>query len=200
MRELRVFFDIDTQVDFMRPTGALAVPGAEQIIPNLQRLMDWARQNDEPVISTADVHSLDDPEFRIWPPHCVSGTPGQQRIPETLFPAQIVIPRRPGAFRPPERWVGQFIVEKAAYSPEDNPNFDAILRSLDPRRAVVFGVVTEYCVRASALALRQRGFPVDIVTDAIRPIAEVSGCEALEEMLSAGVRRITTLEACRHSA
>jgi nicotinamidase/pyrazinamidase len=194
MGEPLVFFDVDTQVDFMRLTGRLYVPGAEHLVPNLQRLMNWARENDVPVISTADAHSPDDPEFKIWPPHCVVGTPGQKRIPETLFPEPVIIPCRPGAFQPPARWVGQFIVEKPTYSAQDNPNYEAILRALGLRRAVVFGVATEYCVLADALGLRRRGFKVDVVVDAIKPITEDGGRKAFEEMSAAGVRMVTTAE------
>jgi nicotinamidase/pyrazinamidase len=192
-----VFFDVDTQVDFMHPTGRLYVPGAEQIVPNLHRLMKWASENDVPVISTADAHSPDDPEFKIWPPHCVIGTPGQRRIPETLFPASVVIPCRPGAFQPPARWVGQLIVEKPTYSAEDNPNFDGILHALGSRRAGVFGVATEYCVLAVALALRRRGFKVEVVVDAIKPITAEGGRKALEEMAAACVRTVATAEICK---
>jgi nicotinamidase/pyrazinamidase len=192
-----VFFDVDTQVDFMRSTGRLYVPGAEQIVPNLQRLMNWARANEVPVISSADAHSPDDPEFKIWPPHCVRGTPGQRRIPETQFPAPVVIPCQPGAFRTPARWVGQFIVEKPTYSSEDNPNFDALLRALGTRRVVLFGVATEYCVRAHVLALRRRGFPVDVVVDAIQAVTEEDGRQALAEMAAASARKVTTVEVCQ---
>ncbi len=195
-----VFFDVDTQVDFMRPTGSLSVPGADEIVPNLQRLMNWARRNHVPVISTADAHSPDDSEFKIWPPHCVIGTPGQRRIPETSFPEPVVIPSRPGAFHPPARWVGQFIVEKTTYSVQDNPNFDAILHALGLRRAVVFGVATECCVLASALALRRHGCKVDVVVDAIKPITEEGGGKGLEEMAAAGVRAVTTAEVCNPAA
>jgi nicotinamidase/pyrazinamidase len=190
------FFDIDTQVDFMCPTGRLYVPGAEQIVPNLQQLMRWAGANEVPVISSADAHSPDDPELKIWPPHCIVGTPGQQRIPETLFPSPVVIPCRPGAFQPPARWVGQFIVEKPTYSSQDNPNYEAILEALGLRHAVVFGVATEFCVLADTLALCRRGFKVDVVVDAIKPITENGGRKALEEMLAAGVRMVTTAEVC----
>jgi nicotinamidase/pyrazinamidase len=192
-----VFFDVDTQVDFMCPTGGLYVPGAEQIVPNLQRLMNWAREKDVPVISSADAHTPDDPEFRTWPPHCVIGTPGQQRIPETLFPEPVVIPCRPGAFRPPARWRGQYIVEKPTYSAQSNPNFDAILQALGSRRAVVFGVATEYCVLADARDLCAQGFQVDVVVDAIKPLTEEGGRKALEEMAAAGVRAVTTAEVCQ---
>jgi len=193
-----VFFDVDTQVDFMRPTGRLAVPGAEQIVANLERLMTWAREHEVPIISTADAHSTDDPEFQTWPPHCVAGTTGQRRIPETEFPSPVVVPRRLGAFQPPLKWEGQFVVEKTAYTPEDNPNFPALLGALGPRQAVVFGVATEYCVRATALALRKHGFAVNLVVDAIKPITEAGGHKALEEMKEAGVRMVSTAEACSH--
>jgi nicotinamidase-related amidase len=68
---------------------------------------------------------------------------------------------------------------------------------LGSRHAVVFGVVTEYCVLASALALCRRGFKVDVVVDAIEPLTEEGGRKALEEMAAAGVRAITTAEACQ---
>ncbi|MDR3677533.1 MAG: cysteine hydrolase [Acidobacteriota bacterium] len=197
MGESLVFFDVDTQVDFMSPAGRLYVPGAEQIVPNLRLLMNWARENSVPVISSADAHSANDPEFKIWPPHCVIGTPGQHRIPETQFPDPVVIPNIPGVFSPPAHWVGQYIIEKPSYNPQDNPNFEAILKSLGSRRAVVFGVATEYCVRANVLALCHRGFQVDVVIDAIKSIDVEGGRKVLEEMAAAGARTTTTAEVCR---
>ena len=191
-----VFFDIDTQVDFMRPTGPLYVAGAEAIVPNLRRLMDWARQHHVPVISSADAHAPADPEFETWPPHCVLGTAGQRRIAETSLPGAVVIPCRANAFTLPAQWEGQFIVEKTTYSVQDNPNFEVIMQALGNRHAVVFGVATEYCVRAATLALRRRGLPVDVVTDAIQAITPQGGEKALAEMAAAGARMVTTAEAC----
>ena len=192
MREPLVFVDVDTQVDFMVPTGRLYIPGAERLVPNLARLMNWAREHEIPVLSSADAHLPDDPEFKIWPPHCVAGTAGQRRIHVTQFAEAVIIHRRPRAFTPPDRWVGQFIIEKSTYDPQDNPNFNEVLGALGPRHAVVFGVATEFCVRASALALLRHGFPVDLVVDAIEAITEEGGRQALEEMTAAGVRLVTT--------
>lgn len=196
MTEQLIFFDIDTQVDFMLPHGKLYVSGAEQIVPNLIKLMTFAREHGIPVISSADAHTPDDPEFSIWPPHCVIGTPGQRRIPETQFGDATVVSSRSGAFIPPSRWPGQIIIEKPTYDTAANPNFDAILRALGPRRAVVFGVATEYCVRADARALRERGFPVDLVVDAIQPITEDGGRKAIKEMTAVGVRLVHTADVC----
>jgi nicotinamidase/pyrazinamidase len=186
------FFDIDTQVDFMLPHGALYVPGAEFIIPNLARLMSLAREGGIPVISSADAHTPDDPEFSIWPPHCVVGTPGQRRIPETQFDNPTIVPCRPGAFQPPIQWRGQMVLEKVTYNTADNPNFDSVLESLDPQCAVVFGVAAEFCVRATALALRQRGLAVRLVTDCIQPITREGGQRAVREMTQAGIELVTT--------
>jgi len=199
MREPLVFVDVDTQVDFMLPTGRLHVPGAERLVPNLARLMNWAREHEIPVLSSADAHLPDDPEFKIWPPHCVAGTAGQRRIQETQFAEAVIIPRRPHAFTPPERWVGQFIIEKSTYDPQDNPNFHEVLRALGPRHAIVFGVATEFCIRASALALLRHGLPVDLVVDAIEAISEEGGRQALDEMTAAGIRLVTAEETCKPS-
>ena len=76
MKAGMVFVDVDTQVDFMLPAGKLYVTGAEQLIPNLAKLLTWARAYNILVLSTADAHTPNDPEFAQWPPHCVVGTPG----------------------------------------------------------------------------------------------------------------------------
>jgi nicotinate phosphoribosyltransferase len=193
-----VFLDVDTQVDFMSPGGALYVRGAEQIVPNLKRLMEHAGEQSIPVISSADAHPPDDPSFAEWPPHCVVGTPGQRRIPVTQSPSTLLVPNRPGAFRPPSDWTRQVVleIEKQAYSVVTNANFESVLAALGPTRFVVFGVATEYCVKESVLALRGLRLPVDLVVDAIRPITEEGGKRAIEEMLAAGVRLVTTEEAC----
>jgi nicotinamidase/pyrazinamidase len=87
----QMLVDIDTQRDFMLPGGALYVPGAEEIIPNLARLFDHARTARVPVLSSADCHAPDDPEFEQFPPHCIAGTDGQAKIPETLMSRYLVV-------------------------------------------------------------------------------------------------------------
>ncbi len=191
-----VFVDIDTQADFMLPSGSLYVPGAIEIIPHLRTLFEFARERRIPILSSADAHPPDDPSFSEWPPHCVVGTPGQRRIPETLWPDPVIVPNHPRAFSPPAVCSGQTIVEKVEYDLASNPNFDAILSSLGERRFVVFGVATEYCVRGAVLALRKRGCKVTVVTDAIQAITDAGGRKAIEEMTAAGAQLVTTREVC----
>jgi nicotinamidase/pyrazinamidase len=190
------FFDVDTQIDFMDPAGKLYVPHAEDIIPHLAKLMAYARERNIPVLSSADAHAPDDPEFKLWPPHCVAGTRGQQRIKETLLPGALTIPMRSGPFVPAAIWPPQIIIEKDVYETSANPNFDAILDALGPRRYVVFGVATEYCVRADVRALRQRNKPVQLVVDAIKAITDEGGRKALEEMTATGAELVTTAGVC----
>ncbi len=200
MREDLVFMDIDTQIDFMERAGKLYVPDAEEIIPNLVRLMEYAQEQKIPVLSSADAHTPDDPEFEVWPAHCVIGTRGQRRIRETLLPGAKTISSAPGRFEPPEHWPAQMIVEKAAYDTAANPKFDGILEALGARRYVVFGVATEYCVRADVLSLRQRNKPVEVVVDAIKAISEEDGHRALDEMVAAGASLVRTSDVVGQSA
>ena len=94
--EARVFFDIDTQVDFLDPSGALYVPGAEAIVERVAALNHFAAAHRIPLISTMDAHAVNDPEFRDWPPHCIAGTPGQRKPASTLLKRSVVVANSPG--------------------------------------------------------------------------------------------------------
>jgi nicotinamidase/pyrazinamidase len=191
-----VFVDVDTQFDFMDPAGKLYVPHAEDIIPNLVHLMAYARERTIPIISSADAHAPDDPEFKIWPPHCVAGSDGQKRIKETTLPGVLTIPMHSAPFVAPEEWPPQIILEKDVYETSANPNFDRILEALGAKRYVVFGVATEYCVRADVLSLRKRNKPVDLVVNAIKAITADGGRKAIDEMVAAGAELVTTADVC----
>ncbi len=86
-----VFFDVDTQLDFLYPAGALFVPGADGIVKSLAELTRFAASNGIQIVSTADAHTEDDPEFKMWKPHCVAGTTGQQKAAATLLSKPIIL-------------------------------------------------------------------------------------------------------------
>src|SRR5262245_33921280 len=75
-----IFFDVDTQRDFMDSNGALYVPGAEGIRLNIERLLRAASERKITTISSRCAHDPDDPEFEIFPPHCIDGSPGAERV------------------------------------------------------------------------------------------------------------------------
>ena len=74
-----LFIDVDTQLDFLYPAGALYVPGAERLIPALGHLTRYAAGHRIPLVSTVDAHTENDPEFQSWPKHCVAGAAGQHK-------------------------------------------------------------------------------------------------------------------------
>ncbi len=196
-----VFWDVDTQVDFMLPGGKLYVPGAEKRIENMCRLADAARDGRVFMVSDADAHTPDDPEFRQWPPHCVRGTPGAQIIPETMTDSFYLIPNRADFPLPADLGkYKQVVIEKQTLDVFDNPHTETLLKRLDSlvnqdAEFVVFGVVTEYCVRLAAKGLLERGRRVALVTDAIETLDPATGKRALEELTANGARLITTQQA-----
>lgn len=160
-----VFFDVDTQIDFVYPAGALYAPGAEAIVPTVARLNRHAAATGSPLVSTMDAHRENDEEFRTWPAHCVAGTAGQRKPSATLLTARLVIPPADSA----DRIDGyeQLLLEKRHLDCFTNPNLEGLLLAFDAARYVVYGVVTEICVKFAAFGLLDRGRKVEIVTDAV---------------------------------
>jgi nicotinamidase/pyrazinamidase len=190
----RIFFmDVDTQRDFIFPSGALYVPGAERLLPKLRRLFDCARRNGIFVLSTADAHGPGDPELADFPPHCMKGTPGQRKLDETLLPRPLVIENRPLDRNLLEavRRHPQIVCEKQAIDPFSNPVLERLTRALPPH-AFVFGVATDHCVRAAVLGLRRLGVKAALVTDASRGLTPESETRTLAEMRAAGADFTTT--------
>ena len=192
-----IFWQVDAQVDFMLPGGKLYVPGAEKIIPNLRRLFQAAQTNHALVVASADAHAPDDPEFKLFPPHCVKGTPGAAIIPEGLAAKRLTIPND-SSLALPKNLSGyqQVILEKQALDVFTNPKAAELVDALGPNaRFIVFGVVTEYCVRCAAKGLLDRGRSVSIVQDAIETLKPEEGRCTLEELQSLGASLITTHQA-----
>jgi nicotinamidase/pyrazinamidase len=187
-----VFVDVDTQFDFMDPAGALYVPGAETLVPNLERLLAYAQERGIPVLASVDAHHRDDSEFEIFPPHCVAGTPGQAKIAATLHPAAVTLPNQVVATDVLAQHA--LVLEKTVFDMFGNPNTDRVLEAWQASQYVVFGVATDYCVKAAALGLRQRQYAVSLVIDAIKPVTPEGEATALAELEAAGVSFVTTAE------
>lgn len=192
-----VFWEVDTQADFMLPEGKLYVPGAEKRIANMRRLVDVARAGKVFLISSADQHAPNDPEFARFPPHCVKGTNGAEILAELKASKLMSIPNDK-SFSIPQNLdeIQQIVLEKQTLDVFDNPNTEKILGRFAPiGEFVIFGVVTEFCVRLAAKGLLDRGRRVAIVTDAIETLDASEGQRTLDELASRGARLITTNEA-----
>jgi len=186
------FIDVDTQVDFMYAHGRLYVPGSERLVDNLRALTELSQRRGIPLVSSVDTHVLNDPEFTVYPPHCIRGTSGHRKVPETTVPNSrwVGMDDRGVAWRPGET----LLVEKHVYSLFDNPNTPAILDQIGADEYVVYGVALDVCVRAAVLGLRKRGLKTTLVTDATRPVTEAGGAKALEEARAAGATFARTQE------
>jgi len=180
-----VFVDVDTQMDFVFPGGSLYVPGAERILPVVGALNRHAALAGAVVLSTMDAHSEDDPEFRDWPPHCVVGTVGQQKPAGTLLERRVVVPSNRGAVFSVDA-CQQIIIEKQTIDLFTNANLGDVLDHLRPQRFVVYGVVTEICVRCAAFGLLRLGRLVEVVTDAVRALDERKARDMFAEFTAAG--------------
>jgi len=187
-----VFVDIDTQFDFMDPGGSLYVPDAEKIISNIKKLFDYAKEHKIKILSSVDAHKINDPEFKIFPPHCVKDTPGNQKIEASTCKNRIVIENKKQEAIETILDYEQIIIEGQTFDVFDSINTDEIIRKLDVSDYVVFGVATDYCIKAAVLGLIRRGYKASLVTDAIKAITKEGEKEALKEMRDAGVVFVST--------
>ena len=181
----------------MHPGGRLYVPGAERLLPNIRRLTDAARQGRVFLVSHGCYHTKDDPEFKTFPPHCIKGTPGSEYVPEALTGKIIRIPNETMAKLPEDLSpYQQILLEKQTLDIFESLHAAELMQRL-PKDAefVVFGVVTEYCVRLAAKGLLDRGRRVFIVQDAIETLNAEAGRRTAEELQALGAKFITTDQA-----
>lgn len=195
MKEI-VFVDIDTQFDFIMPEGKLYVKGAKDIIPRLRQLTQVAEKNDILIISSVDAHIKNDPEFKQFPAHCIIGSRGQKKIPQTLLKRHILVPQKIMARKElfdKIKGCQQLIFQKNTYDIFVNHN---ILRALRPfHSAFVYGVALDYCVKYAVLGLLQAGLKVNLVVDAAKPVDANAGKTLISKFKANGVQLIKTRDA-----
>jgi nicotinamidase/pyrazinamidase len=192
-----VFWEVDAQADFMVPGGKLYVPGAEKLLPNIRRLTDAAREGRVFLVSHGCYHAKDDPEFAIFPPHCIQGTPGANLVPEALTEKVVTVPNQAAASLPSDlSRYQQILLEKQTLDIFESRHADELLKRLGPKvEFIVFGVVTEFCVRFAAKGLLERGRRVSVVQDAIETLNSEDGKRTVAELQALGAKFISTEQA-----
>lgn len=212
-----VFVDVDVQHDFCEPEGALYVPGSpndafrrltaravERRIPIVGSVDSHAWDAWEFASNDRVGPNGEDPRF---PDHCVKGTRGWLKVDGTLPPRFRFVPNVADAPVEPlarELAVGTthaLYFEKEVYSLFANPLAERLLRAFVEDRVrhlglggvsdielCVYGVATDYCVRAAALGLAERGYRTALVVDAVAGITPEGTRSALDEVNRAGVR------------
>ena len=194
-----IFWEVDVQADFMLPGGKLYVPGAEKLLPNIRRLTNAAREGRVFMVSHGCFHSPDDPEFNLFPPHCVKGTAGAELVPEALADKVARIPNDAAAKLPDDfSRYQQILLEKQTLDIFESRHAEELVQRLgDHAQYVVFGVVTEYCVSFAAKGLLERGRRVAVVQDAIETLLPEEGKGTLKELAQLGAALTTTDQALR---
>ncbi len=201
-----IFWDVDTQHDFMRANGRLYVPGSEEIIETVGALTDYAHANRIPIVASADDHVpghrelSDSPDFReTFPPHCMRGTPGQAKIAETALQDPLVIEpeRAPTSLRERiRRHRGDFLLLKHWFDVFTNENVDVLLEVLAPERIVLYGVALDVCDRYALDGLLQRrpARSLWLVADATRAIDAAAGRSLVEGWRASGVNVVSAAD------
>ncbi len=163
----QVFLVVDMLNDFVRPDGALFVPGAEDIIPNIQRELANARKAGNTIIYVCDAHDPDDLEFQRFPAHALAGDYGAAIVSE-LTPQ-----------------VGETVLKKKRLNAFFNTQLDDIIRRAAPDKATVVGVVTHICVMEAVAGLCDRDIPARIPKDCVADFDK--------ELETSAFKRMTTV-------
>jgi nicotinamidase/pyrazinamidase len=198
-----VFWDVDTQVDFMEPGAALYIPGAELLVDNLRVLTEFARANSIRVIGSVDYHDPSDAELSVapdfhdtFPPHCLKGTEGQRKIAATAPLDPLWIDSEPWSREELAAAVlahsGELIFRKQRFDVFSNPNVDTVLEVLDPSDIVLYGVALDVCDAHAIEGLLARGRAIHLVEDAVRAIDAGRGERLLADWTNRGVVLVTT--------
>src|SRR5882762_7412694 len=192
-----ILWCVDAQKDFMLPGWKLYVPEAEKLLPNIRRLVDVARDDRAFLVSHGCFHMADDPEFQTFPPHCVKGTAGADFVPQALSEDYVRVSNEPGSSLPEDFLRNQqIILEKQTLDIFESRHANALLECLDrSAQFIVFGVVTEYCVRFAAKGLLERKRRVSVVSDAIETLSYEAGQRTSSELATLGANFVTTDEA-----
>ncbi len=121
---------------------------AQSIIPNVKKLLERELEQNSKIFYLCDHHAPDDPEFKMFPPHCIEGTAEAELIPE-LSP-----------------YLGE-IIPKRTFSSFYNTSLEKKLEALQPETIVVCGVCTHICVLQAVIDARNRGYEVEIPVDCV---------------------------------
>jgi nicotinamidase/pyrazinamidase len=147
---------------------------ARSIIPNIQRLLERELARGAKLFFICDHHAPDDLEFKMFPPHCIEGTPEVEVIPELAgYPGEII---------PKRRYSGFF----------ETP-LEQRLCELAPEKLIVCGVLTNICVMHTVADARNRDYEVEVPVDGVASPDEAAHRFALEHMEKVLGARLTSI-------
>lgn len=180
-----LFWNVDTQVDFMSPEGKLYVSDSEKIQPILKQITDFAKQNNIQVVNTADYHFSnsselsDKPDFiNTFPPHCMADTTGAEYVPETQpeTPVSELFWNTLYSDTELKNAIANrnLIIRKDAFDVfKGNPNTETLVKQISPKKVFIYGVTTNVCVDCAVVGLADRNIQVYVIKDAIKELPNI---------------------------
>ena len=186
-----IFFDIDTQHNFMHKDGKFYVPNAEVIIPRLKKITDFADKNRISIVASVDLQKSGK---KILTNYAVQAN-GYRKIPETTLPNAKAIPSNKLSSSQLKNILEKyerFLIFKHKNDIFSNPNLKSILNGT--KEAYVYGVATDYCVKAAVLGLRSMGIETYVIKDAIKPVSKINEKKAFSLFKAKGAKFLTTYE------
>lgn len=136
---------------------------ARSIIPTVQRLLERELARGSSVFFICDNHDPDDLEFKMFPPHCIAGTPEAEVVPELA------------------EYQGE-VISKKRYSGFFGTTLEEKLSKLGPEKLIVCGVCTNICVLHTVADARNRDYEVEVPVDCVASFDEAAHRFALEHM------------------
>lgn len=168
---------VDVQRDFCSG-GSLAVAGADEIVPVLNRWIEAAEKKNIPVYASRDWHPLRHISFKDqggkWPPHCVADTAGAHFHPDLHLPVSTVIITKGVRF------------DQDQNSVFDQTGFASQVRRDKVARLWVGGLALDVCVLASVTDGLREGFGVKLIRSGTKPVSADHEETVLEKMKKAG--------------
>ena len=203
MKNETLFWDVDTQYDLMRPEGRLYVPGAEGIIDNVNKARRFSLDNGFSMLASVDWHQDGNPEIsntpdfkNTFPPHCMAGTPGSERVGWLGNLPIGLVPNKPMSDTDLHKLLDKeqfhIAIIKEDLDVFTNPNTTTLLEILKPRSFVVFGVALDLCLRMAVEGLiKMGGMKLYLLRDAVKTLGLKSDKEVLGELKDKGVEIIS---------
>ncbi|MFH1370231.1 MAG: isochorismatase family protein [Planctomycetota bacterium] len=203
MKKDTLFWDVDTQYDFMRPEGRLYVPGAEGIIDKVSDARRFALAHGYSIIASTDWHKegnkeiSDKPDFEsTFPAHCMEGKPGSERVGYLGDVPMDELPNEPVSEGVLQELAAKqefhIIIRKEELDPFSNPNTKILMEILKPKSVVIFGVALDLCIRQAVEGLlRIGGIKVYLVRDAVKALGLTGEAKVIKEFESKGVNIIS---------
>jgi nicotinamidase/pyrazinamidase len=198
-----LFWDVDTQYDLMRAEGRLYVPGAEGIIDNVNKARRFALDNGYSMLASTDWHKdgneeiTNDPDFKTtFPPHCMAGKPGSERVgylgnlPIGVVPNELMSDTDLRKLLDKEQF--HIAIRKEKLDVFTNPNSATLIGILKPMSVVVFGVALDLCLRMAVEGLvKMGGMKLYLLRDTVKTLGLNADKEVLGELKNMGVEIIS---------